>query len=215
MILSKDTYDDASIAADRVENITKELANQIRKKSKANIKQQLALPDNQFLMNMVIQAMTNKAISETTAEKKRLNNRVRSRARFFDNISENGGLFTSAESARILGVSKVTVKKKKDENKLLALNLNGEFVYPAFQFSLDENSEKGVLKGMAEILPNLTRLSDVMQYGFFVQKRNLLDGLLPEGEEYTVVDMMKNGISDSELESIIRLSKNFGSQDPS
>jgi len=215
MIVSKEKYDDASIAADRVENIAKELANQIRNESKANIKKKLALPDNQFLMDMIVQAMTNKAISEITIEKKRLNNRIRSRASFFDNIRKNGGLFTSSESASILGVSKVTVKKKKDENKLLALNLNGEFVYPAFQFSLDENSEKGVLKGMAEILPNLTRFSDVMRYGFFVQKRNVLDSLLPDGEEYTVVDMMKNGLSDSELESIIRLSKNFGSQDPS
>lgn len=215
MIVSKERYDDANIAADRIENIVKELASQIRNKSKANIKQQLALPDNQFLMNIVIQAMTNKAISETTIEKKRLNNRVLSRARFFDNIRENGGLFTSAEAADILGVSKVTVKKKKDENKLLALNLNGEFVYPAFQFSLDENSEKGVLKGMAEILPNLARFSDVMQYGFFVQKRNVLNSCLPEGEEYTIVDMLKNGIIDSELESVLRLSKSFGSQDPS
>ena len=142
---------------------------------------------------------------ELTNDKKRLNNRVRSKIKFFENIKNNGGLFNSAEVAKILGVSKVTVKKKKDTNKLLALNLDGEFVYPVFQFSSDEkNSEKGVLKGMLEILSSIATFSEVMKYGFFVQKR----------KSYTVFEMLKSGINDDDLKSVIRISKTFGKQDP-
>ncbi|KJG14613.1 hypothetical protein UB37_20515, partial [Photobacterium iliopiscarium] len=146
--------------------------------------------------------------------KKRLINRSISRARFFDNIRDNGGLFTSLEVSKLLGVSKVTVKKKKDQYKLLSLNLNGEFVYPAFQFSTnDENSNKGVLIGIEEILPFLNNFSDVMKYGFFVQKRNVFDRVLPDGTDYTIVSLLKKGINKKELAVIIRLAKTFGSQD--
>ncbi|EPJ56182.1 MAG: hypothetical protein OFPI_00730 [Osedax symbiont Rs2] len=213
--VSNDRYDAVNIAADRFENLAKELADQMRNEFKANIKPQLALPDSQFITDLIIQCMSEKTVSEITPEKKRLNNRLRSRTRFFDNIRENGGLYTSAEVAKLLGVSKVTVKKKKDTSKLLALDLNGEFVFPAFQFTVDDEfSEKGILKGVAEILPNLTHLSDVMQYGFFVQKRNVLDSSVLEGKEFTIISMLKNGVNGNDLQSIIRLTKTFGTQDP-
>lgn len=207
-------YDDADAAADRLENIIKELADRIRSKGKAGIKRQLALPDNQFLMNMLFLAMPARALAELTPEKKRLLNRVRSRARFFDNVRENGGVLSSAEVAKLLGVSKVTVKKKKDTGKLLALEHDGEFIYPVFQFTDDESKgEKGVLKGMAEILPHLSHFSGVMQYGFFAQKRNVLEHRLPEGQEFTVIDILRNGVSDNKLQEIIRLARVFGTQD--
>ncbi|MFT6903160.1 MAG: murein L,D-transpeptidase YafK [Colwellia sp.] len=207
-----DNLNYADIVAERLENIMKELVDQVRSKPNAEFKKQLTLSDNSFLFDIFVKAMPEKAISELTIVKKRLTNRVRSKVKFFENISNNGGLFTSAEVAKLLGVSKVTVKKKKDTNKLLALNLDGEFVYPAFQFSFDDNSEKGVLKGMAEIISNITEFSDVMQYGFFVQKRNMLNSYV--SEEYTVKEMLEHGISDDDLKSIIRLSKTFGTQDP-
>ncbi|PQQ39374.1 hypothetical protein C6H68_02135 [Photorhabdus luminescens] len=207
-------YDDADVAADRLENIIKELADGIRSKGKVNIKRQLALPDNQFLMNMLFLAIPARALAELTPEKKRLLNRVRSRARFFDNVRENGGVLNSAEVASLLGVSKVTVKKKKDTGKLLALEYDGEFIYPAFQFTDDESKgEKGVLRGVAEILFHLGHFSGVMQYGFFVQKRNVLDHRLPEGQEFTVIDLLREGVSDDKLQQIIRLAKLFGTQD--
>ncbi|MCC8383816.1 hypothetical protein GPY51_14535 [Photorhabdus laumondii subsp. laumondii] len=209
-----DEYDDANAAADRLENIIKELADGIRSKGKANIKRQLALPDNQFLMNMLFLAIPARALAELTPEKKRLLNRVRSRARFFDNVRENGGVLNSAEVASLLGVSKVTVKKKKDTGKLLALECDGEFIYPAFQFTDDESKgEKGVLRGVVEILFHLGHCSGVMQYGFFVQKRNVLNHRLPEGQEFTVIGLLKDGVSDDELQQLIRLAKSFGTQD--
>ncbi|MCC8421578.1 hypothetical protein [Photorhabdus thracensis] len=55
-------YDDADAAADRLENIIKKLADRIRSKGKAGIKRRLALPDNQFLMNMLFLAMPSRAL---------------------------------------------------------------------------------------------------------------------------------------------------------
>lgn len=52
-----------------------------------------------------------------------------------------------------------------------------------------------------------------MQYGFFVQKRNVLDHRLPEGQEFTVIDLLREGVSDDKLQQIIRLAKLFGTQD--
>lgn len=214
-INKKNISNDADIMANRLENIAKELADQIRSSFNSDMKMELALPDNQFFLNVATQVMSEKAITDMTKEKKRLINRSISRARFFDNIRDNGGLFTSLEVSKLLGVSKVTVKKKKDQNKLLSLNLNGEFVYPAFQFSTDnENSNKGVLIGMEETLPFLNHFSDVMQYGFFVEKRKIFDRVLPNSENYTIVNLLKKGINKKELDIIIRLAKTFGSQDP-
>ncbi|MCD9550759.1 hypothetical protein GLP21_19275 [Photobacterium carnosum] len=211
----KPISNDADIIVERLENIVKELADQIRSNFNSDMKMELALPDNHFFLNVATQVMSEKAISDMTKEKKRLINRSISRARFFDNIRDNGGLFTSLEVSKLLGVSKVTVKKKKDQYKLLSLNLNGEFVYPAFQFSTnDENSNKGVLIGIEEILPFLNNFSDVMKYGFFVQKRNVFDRVLPDGTDYTIVSLLKKGINKKELAVIIRLAKTFGSQDP-
>jgi hypothetical protein len=202
-----------NIAAKRFENIAKKFAEQIRLNKNPDLKNKLALSDDVFLMDLVVKTISDNSISELTAEKKRLNNRACSRIKFFENIKSHGGLFNSAEVAKLLGVSKVTVKKKKDTNKLLALNLNGKFFYPVFQFSSDENnSEKGVLKGMVEILPGIATFSEVMKYGFFVQKRNILNRYMPN--EYTVVEMLKAGISDNDLKSVIRISKTFGTQDP-
>ena len=212
-MVSKEKSNDANIVANRLENIVKELSDQIRNNPKANLKQKLALPDNKFLIDIITQVMTDNVIAESTSLKKRIYNRVLSKARFFEHIRNNGGLFSSSEAAAVLGVSKVTVKKKKDENKILALYLNSAFVYPAFQFS-EDNSEKGILKGIAEVLPNIASFSDVMQYGFFAQKLNVLGYTRPDEEEHTIIDMLKNGITDDELKSIIRLSKTFGSQDP-
>jgi hypothetical protein len=202
-----------NIAAKRFENIAKNFAEQIRSNKNPDLKNKLALSDDLFLMDIIVKTISDNSISELTADKKRLNNRVRSKIKFFENIKNNGGLFNSAEVAKLLGVSKVTIKKKKDNNKLLALNLDGEFVYPVFQFSSDENnSEKGVLKGMVEILSSIATFSDVMKYGFFVQKRNVLNRYLPN--EYTVVEMLRAGISDDDLKSVLRISKTFGTQDP-
>lgn len=212
-IIRNDDNTYTNVVVTRFENLMKELVINLGQEVNPEAMKQLVLSDNQFILDIFSKSLSKKAISEPTPEKKRLERRILSRAKFFDNVRDNGGVFTSAEVAKLLGVTKVTVKKKKDTNKLLALNFDGEFVYPVFQFSLDnKNSQKGVLRGVSEIMSSIARFSDVMKYGFFVQERNLLNS--HTSEEYTIVEILKKGVSDEELNSIIRLSKTFGTQDP-
>ncbi|KJG11861.1 hypothetical protein UB37_20885, partial [Photobacterium iliopiscarium] len=66
----KPISNDADIIVERLENIVKELADQIRSNFNSDMKMELALPDNHFFLNVATQVMSEKAISDMTKEKK-------------------------------------------------------------------------------------------------------------------------------------------------
>ena len=124
-------------------------------------KQSLAHTDAMFMLEALLSYTKYQAISTITPEKKKLLRRIKSKEIFLNTVNQDGGVLTSAEAAKYLGVSKVTVMKKKDQRKLLALNIDGEFHYPVFQFTDDTRiSDKGILKGIAALLPLLSDFSD-------------------------------------------------------
>ena len=211
-IKEHESYSD--LANERFHNILKEMSTLDQCMSKTDAKKALKLPDDQFFLNIVTKFVEHNLIKEMTLEKKRLLNRSKSKAKLFVSIKQNGGLLSSAEIAKVLGVSKVTVKKRKDSFKLLALDFDGEFFYPSFQIEEDSNgSQPMVLKGIEQILMQLSEVSDVMRYSFFVDVQKTFRRHLLENETVRVIDMLKEGVSDESLHEIFRLAKLYGTQD--
>lgn len=208
-------HTDTELVANRIESVSQFMGNVIRHGTIQCNKESLAKSDIEFMLDMVADFAKALAIDEITPEKKTLLRRLKSKAMFLDIVKKHGGAFSSAEVAKILGVSKVTVKNRKDAGKVLALNIDGEFYYPVFQFVKDENSaDHRVLKGMDTLLPQLQGFSDRLQYSFFMEERNtVLNGLLPQGRTFTVANLLREGVSDQVMQEIHRLARLYCTQD--
>lgn len=212
VIKESDSYSD--LAEARFHNVLKDMPNLGQCMNKTDVKNALKLSDDQFLFDVLTKCIQHKSTQKMTLEKKQLLNRAKARAKLFDNIQQNGGLLSSAEIASVLGVSKVTIKKRKDALKLLALEFDGEFFYPSFQIAQDSNSsQSGVLKGIDQILLHLSKISDVMRYSFFVDEQKTFRSSILENEKVRVIDMLKEGASDDVFHEILRLAKLYGTQD--
>ncbi|MCP9269729.1 hypothetical protein M5U04_16990 [Xenorhabdus sp. XENO-1] len=203
-------YNDTDAVVDRIANISNSMESAFRTGQAHIDKRSLGKVDIEFMLEALASTFKAKAIAEDTPEKKKLWRRLKSKAMFMDTLKQHGGVLSSSEAAEQLGVSKVTIKKRKDTGKLLALNIDGEFYFPVFQFTDDKRiSDNGVLKGLAKLLPQLKGFSDRLQYSFFMEERNtVLDGVFPKGKVFTVTQLLKEGVSDTvmqELEWLVRL----------
>ena len=174
----------------------------------------MANTDALFAIETILRYQKHRVISTLTKEKKRHERRLISKCLFLDTLEKDGGVYNSLQAAKILGKTKTTVKNWKDANQLLAIEIDGDFFYPVFQFTDNEDiSVKGVLKGVSELLPLLGKFSDRLQYSFFMEKRTTrLKGLQPE-RQYTVAEILKENPGESLMEELRRLARNYASQD--
>ena len=208
-------YPDNQTAALRLKNFAEELAEDMSAGITPVSQESMGLTDSLFAIEAIVQSLHHRALKAMTPEKKKLLRRQVSKAMFLSTVEQDGGMYTSAETAKLLGFSKVTIKAKKDAYKLLALKIDGEFCYPVFQFTGDaKNSEDGVLKGLPKLLAQLQGVSDRMQYSFFMEERNTpLNGLKPAGRSYTIAELLKENPDAGLMAEIYRLARLFGKQD--
>ena len=204
------------IAANRIANISDVIASNVRTGLVHIDIHSLGQADTLFMLEALPSYAKDQVINKITPEKKKQLRRIKSKIMFNNTLVKHGGVLSSAEVAKLLGVSKVTIKNKKDAGKLLALNIDGEFYYPVFQFAEDDKiSEKGVLKGVAELLALIVNFSDRMQYSFFMEDRSVaIDGVEPKGRTFTVAELLKTGPSLKVMQELFRLARLYGSQDP-
>lgn len=202
------------IAAKRLQNFIQELAEEVRSGITPMSPESMAETDAVFALDTILKFMKHRAVNNMTQEKKRQQRRLHSKALFLQTLENDGGVYNSAKTAEILGKSKPTIKTWKDTCRLLALEIDGEFYYPVFQFTDDERiSDKGVLRGIAELLPMLSSFSDRMKYSFFMEQRNtVLDGLTPAGRTFTVADVLKGNPDEKVMNELRRLARNYGTQ---
>ncbi|ROP56350.1 hypothetical protein EDF81_3905 [Enterobacter sp. BIGb0383] len=204
------------MSADRLQNIVGEIAENIRAGRTSVSSESMSQTDMLFAFDLLVQYSTEHAIQSQTKEKKRLQRRLKSKIMFAQTLEADGGVLSTAETAEALGKTKTTVNTWRKNGRLLALDLDGEFYYPIFQFTDDEKiSDEGVLKGLKALLSHLDKFSDRMQYSFFMEERNtVLDGFNPKGNTYTVADVLKSNPDPVVMEELHRLGRLFGSQDP-
>lgn len=209
---AKNTPLDMDILAARLQNFVQELAEDVRSgNTSINIKS-MGETDAIFTIDIILQHLQHRAANAVTKEKSRQKRRLHSKALFLQILENDGGVYSSAEAADILGKTKTTVKNWKDAGRLLAIDIDGEFYFPVFQFTDDESvSEKGVLKGVPELLQMLNSFSDRMQYSFFMEERTtVLNGLLPAGRRFTVAEVLKSNPSKEVWGELQRLARVYG-----
>lgn len=207
-------FSDTGIAAARLQNFAEVLADEIRAGVTPVAPESMAETDAVFALDTILKFMKHRAVNSLTPEKKRHQRRLHSKALFLQTLEKDGGVYSSAEAAEVLGRSKPTVKTWKDTGRLVALDIDGEFFYPVFQFTDEEGiSDKGVLQGVAELLPMLSSFSDRMKYSFFMEERNsVLNGLSPAGRTFTVADVLKSNPDEKVMNELRRLARNYGTQ---
>jgi hypothetical protein len=204
------------IVATRVECFSETIADSIRTGKSHVDKHILSQTDVVFMMGALVDYAKSLALISITPEKKKLYRRLQSRVIFNETLVSHGGVLSSAEAAEQLGISRVTVKKRKDTNTILALKIDGKFCYPVFQFTEEDNiSDKGILKGVASLLPHLESFSDRMKFSFFMGKRqDPICGIALEdcSSGYTVASLLKLKPSETVMKEVFRLVRTFGTQ---
>ncbi len=207
-------YHNSVTPAARLQNFIQELVDDVRSGNTQISRASMAHTDAIFALDAIIEYMKNRAVTSMTTEKNRQLRRLYSKALFLQTLEKDGGVYNSAQAAEILGKTKTTVRNWKDVGQLLALEIDGEFYYPVFQFTDAESiSYRGVLKGVPELLKNLKGFSDRMQYSFFMEERNsVLNGLLPAGRVFTIAEILKNKPGQVLMAELHRLARVYGTQ---
>ena len=112
-------------------------------------------------------------------------------------LASGGGGLTSSQVARVLGITRQAVDKRRIRHALLAVpNGSGEYVYPACQFSAD-----GVITGLENVLRAFKIRSPWTQLSVLLAPAPTLAGK-------TIVEALKSGA----LKRAIAVAASFGEQ---
>ncbi|MFZ5316476.1 hypothetical protein ACOY7N_20920 [Enterobacter asburiae] len=211
-------FSDYQVPASRLLNFINELAEDVRSGHMPVSADSMAQTDALFAMNTIVESLMHRALTSQTREKKAQLRRLYSKALFIQTLEQDGGIYSSAKAAEVLGKTKTTVKNWKDTGRLLAVEIDGEFYFPAFQFTEEKPiSDRGVLRGLPELLQALQanrELSDRLQYSFFMEERNtVLSGLQPAGRTFTVAEVLKMAPGPQLMAELYRLIRVYGTQD--
>lgn len=211
------TSDDRTVVANRILNVAERICEAVLSGSMDVDKGTLSSTDSMFMLETLITYEKKQVFNALTPEKEKQLLKIKSKEIFLDGLKKNGGVYSTTEAARILGVSKVTVLKWVKSGNLLSIEIDGKFLFPAFQFSEKESiSNKGVLILIGEIIKALNKkeMSDRMKYSFFVRPiRTVLNGFSNDGNDFTIVDIIKSNPSPELKEEIFRLVRLYGTQD--
>ena len=153
----------------------------------------LAQDDKTLLAELMIQALEADPLAP-----KALRLRLRGQAALNRLLEESGGVLGAGEVARLLGITQDAVRKRAKRGTLLALGRGGRQVYPAFQ--LDPET-RGLVPGVAEVLPQLATDSAVAKLRFFLTRAGDLDA--------APIDLLRRG--DAESRALVeRKARQFG-----
>ena len=112
-------------------------------------------------------------------------------------LETSGGTLTSEKVAKVLGISRQAVDKRRSSNRLLALTQGRRgYSYPSFQFE-----EGKTLKGLEEVLKNLSALDPWMQLHFFTSAHERLGGKTP-------IKVLQDGL----IAEVNRVASGYGEQ---
>jgi hypothetical protein len=112
-------------------------------------------------------------------------------------LKASGGALTSGQAAKVLGLSRQAVDKRRSSNQLLALTQGRRgYSYPAFQFE-----EGRTLNGLEIVLGQLSALDPWMQFHFFTSPHERLDGETP-------IEALKEG----KVDEVVMAASTFGEQ---
>jgi len=112
-------------------------------------------------------------------------------------LETSGRPLTSEQVAKVLGISRQAVDKRRSGNQLLALTQGRRgYSYPSFQFD-----EGKTLKGLEVVLGKLCALDPWMQLNFFTTAHERLGGKTP-------IQALHKGL----VEGVSSLASGYGEQ---
>ena len=103
-----------------------------------------------------------------------------------------GGALSSGQVAEVLNISRQAVDKRRSANQLLALTQGRRgYSYPSFQFE-----DGKTIRGLEQVLGQLTVLDPWMQMAFFTSPNERLEGITPiEGLQKGLIEEVANAAS--------------------
>ncbi|HHZ8355211.1 TPA: hypothetical protein ACWMJN_003862 [Morganella morganii] len=194
----------------RMENLLRQKIDDLEPLSADRKKNLVALPDDELWIQVYREAAVQKAINTPTPQKTEQEEYAENRMLFIRELNRYGGVHKSSVVTGILQLTTPTVHKKGEKGELIVLEWGNDKLYPAFQFSVDEKlSEKGMLKGVPLLLSHLTHpLSPVRKCNFFTR----LTDLPGSGERISALAVLQRGATGDEMQHLITLADNFGTQ---
>jgi len=198
----------SNLIQERLQNIGKKFVKTIDSLPEQNLQTLLTLSDEEFWSNIKAEALMQSLINNKTPEKTEQEEYAEARQAFLKKLEKYGGVHKSSTVMKLLSVTAPTVIKYGKTNKLIVINWGAENLFPVFQFSThEENSEKGMLKGIPELLALIThKVSAVRKCNFFTKKIEIPG----EDEKTSILDVLRKGSSEEQMEYFRLLAKNFG-----
>ncbi|HJX84625.1 MAG TPA: hypothetical protein VJ723_09800, partial [Candidatus Angelobacter sp.] len=136
-------------------------------------------------------------VSELTSDDPLVAAKLRGLFRRQQMLKTSGGALTSEKVAEVLNISRQAVDKRRASNQLLALTQGRRgYSYPSFQFH-----EGKTLKGLEDVLKQLSALDPWMQLNFFTSPNERLDRSTPI-----------EALRDRKVDDVVRVASGYGEQ---
>ncbi|QXR21104.1 hypothetical protein EGK58_016750 (plasmid) [Acinetobacter variabilis] len=198
----------SNLLQERLLNISKKFIKTINDLSDEDLQSILVLSDEELWSEVKSQALTQMVIERKTPEKEEQEEYAEARQAFLLSLEKYGGVHKSSTVGKLLSVTAPTVIKYGKQNKLIVLNWGAENLYPVFQFSTNEkNSEKGMLRGIPELLSLISHnVSAVRKCNFFMKRIEIPD----HNEKISVLEILRRGATKEEMNYLRIRAENFG-----
>ncbi|WP_312412236.1 DNA-binding protein [Pseudescherichia sp.] len=159
--------------------------------------------DDGSLMQLLYTVQMEQKTRASEVEMRKVRRRRENLERFYTDLQELGGTLKVNDVADILGITRQAVNVRVKKNRLLAFKQNGDFIFPAFQFT-----DKGLIPGFEDLMNAFDEdTHPMLRLG--VLKSPLV--LNSEGLSKTPIQIMLDGAEPKELSLAIRAARLFGS----
>lgn len=198
----------SNLIQERLQNIGKKFIKTIDSLPEQNLQTLLTLSDEDLWSKIKAEALMQRLINNKTPEKTEQEEYAEAREAFLKKLGKYGGVHKSSTVMKLLSVTAPTVIKYGKTNRLIVINWGAENLFPVFQFSTHEgNSEKGMLKGIPELLSLITHnVSAVRKCNFFTKKIEIPE----EKEKTSILNVLQKGSSEEQMKYFRLLAQNFG-----
>lgn len=158
--------------------------------------------DDGSLMQLLYTVQMEQKTRASEVEMRKVRRRRENLEKFYAELQTLGGTLKVNDVADILGITRQAVNVRVKKNRLLAFKQNGDFIFPAFQFT-----DKGLIPGFEDVMNAFDEdTHPMLRLGVLKSPLVLND----EGMSKTPIQIMLDGADPEELSVAIRAARLFG-----
>ncbi|MDU5453692.1 MAG: DNA-binding protein [Pseudescherichia vulneris] len=158
--------------------------------------------DDGSLMQLLYTVQMEQKTRASEIEMRKVRRRRENLEKFYADLQTLGGTLKVNDVADILGITRQAVNVRVKKNRLLAFKQNGDFIFPAFQFT-----DKGLVSGFEDVMNAFDEDTHPM---LRLQMLKSPLALNKEGISKTPIQIMLDGADPEELSIAIRAARLFG-----